>query len=123
MQHTLLAPSVNETTAPIKNDKAVKAISHVLKSFFLVMFKVDPLIIIYSKTYLSDSFWRMVVEAGQQFNFAYVLPVQAGSSAAGSQCSSFNGLVPWLPSSKFGCILAYCMLDSQIPLPPHPLES
>jgi hypothetical protein len=67
-----LAPSVNETTAPIDNDKAVKAIGHVLKSSF--MYEVDlVLMIVYSKINLSDGFWRMVV-AGNHFNFAYVLP-------------------------------------------------
>jgi hypothetical protein len=53
-----LAPSVNETTAPVENDKAVKAIGHVLKSFFLMMYEVDSaLVIIYSKIDLSDAFW------------------------------------------------------------------
>jgi hypothetical protein len=54
----LLAPSINETTAPSDNDKAVKAIGHVLKSFFLMMYEVDPaLVIVYSKINLSNGFW------------------------------------------------------------------
>jgi hypothetical protein len=43
-----------------------------LKGFFLMMYKVDPaLMIIYSKIILSNGFWQMVAEVGQQFNFAY----------------------------------------------------
>jgi hypothetical protein len=62
-------------TAPIDNDKVVKAIGQVLRSFFLMMYEVDPaLMIVYFKINLSDGFLRMVVETGQQFNFGYVLP-------------------------------------------------
>jgi hypothetical protein len=39
------------------NDKVVKAISHVVKSFFLMMYEVDSaLMIIYSKIDFSDGF-------------------------------------------------------------------
>jgi hypothetical protein len=40
------------------NDKVVKAIGHVLKSFFLMMYEVNSaLMIIYSKIDLSNGFW------------------------------------------------------------------
>jgi hypothetical protein len=71
----LLAEAVNETTAPVCDQRAIKAIGNVLKSFFFMMFEVDPhLIILFSKIDLSDGFWRMVVQLGAEFNFAYVVP-------------------------------------------------
>jgi hypothetical protein len=110
----------------LDNDKAVKAIGHVLKSFFLMMYEVDSTLVIgYSKIDLSDSFWCMVVQASQQFNFAYVLPgkgpVQLAIDAALSMgwCNSPSF---FCTATESGCILAYHILDSNTPLPPHPLE-
>jgi hypothetical protein len=104
----------------------VKAISHVLKSFFLMMYKVDPaLVIVYSKINHSNGFWQMVVEAGQQFNFAYVLPgegpVQLAVDAAllMSWCNS-PGF--FCTATESGCILAYHILDSNTQLLLHSLE-
>jgi hypothetical protein len=54
----------------LDNDKVARAIGHVLKSFSLMMYEVDStLMIIYSKINLSNGFWQIVVEVGQQFNF------------------------------------------------------
>jgi hypothetical protein len=64
----------------------------------------------------------MVVEAGQQFNFAYVLPgegpVQLAVDAALSMgwCNSPSF---FCTATKSGCILAYHILDSNTQLLPH----
>jgi hypothetical protein len=67
----------------------------------------------------------MVVEAGQQFNFTYVLPgegpVQLAVDAALSMgwCNSPSF---FCTATKSGCILAYRILDSDTQQLPHSLE-
>jgi hypothetical protein len=57
---------------------------------------VDPaLVIIYSKINFNDGFWRMVMEAGQQFNFAYVLLGEAPGRLAVNAAWSI-----WLTTSE-----------------------
>jgi hypothetical protein len=105
------------------NDKVVKAIGHVLKSFFLMMYEVDSaLVIIYSKINCSDGFWQMVVEVGQQFNFAYVLPGKGPVQLAVDAMGWCNSPSFFCTATESSCILAYHILDSNTQLPQHSLE-
>ena len=72
-------PSVNETTTPAEDQGPVKALGSALPSILRFMYETDPeWQINWNKIDLSDGFWRMVVEAGEEYNFAYQLPRRPG---------------------------------------------
>ncbi len=63
-------------TAP---SEAVKEIGKVFPRLLQYMRDTpDGLHILFSKLNISDGFWRLVVHKADSFNFAYVLPQQAG---------------------------------------------
>ena len=65
-------PSVNETTEPAEDQRPVKALGTATLAILLFMFEVDPTWVIdWQKIDLSDGFWRMIVEAGKEYNFVY----------------------------------------------------
>ena len=72
-------PSVNETTeaAAAAEQIAVKALGTALQSLLFYMFdtcsywEID-----WHKIDLSDGFWRMIVEAGKEYNFVFQLPMR-----------------------------------------------
>eukprot|EP00978_Attheya_sp_CCMP212_P010169 scaffold24432_cov29-Attheya_sp.AAC.1 len=72
--------AVNDTTTPLAREKPVNELGKVLLRIFDFMLEV-PVgeTINFSKIDLSDGFWRMVVEAEDAWNFAYVLPDPPGS--------------------------------------------
>ena len=74
-------PSVNETTLPALDQSAVMALGTALPALLLFMFDADcTWEIKWQKIDLSDGFWRMVVEAGKEFNFVYQLPPREGDT-------------------------------------------
>ena len=74
-------PSVNETTVPAQDQKAVKDLGIALLSIMFFSFDVDcSWEIDWQKIDLSDGFWRMIVEDSKAYNFVYQLPRRAGDS-------------------------------------------
>ena len=72
-------PSVNETTKPADDQEAVQALGTALRSLILMTYEVDCAWSIYwQKVDLSDGFWRMVVDAGMEYNFVFQLPRRPG---------------------------------------------
>jgi len=72
-------PSVNETTAPADDQAGVEALGTAMSSVMQFMFDTDPTHEIdWNKIDLSDGFWRMIVEDGKEWNFAYQLPRRPG---------------------------------------------
>ena len=68
-------PSVNETTAPADDQEGVEALGTAMTSIMQFMFDTNPEHEIdWNKIDLSDGFWRMIVEDGKEWNFAYQLP-------------------------------------------------
>jgi len=74
-------PSVNETTVLAEDQSAVKALGTAVPAILRFAFDVDPSWEIdWQKIDLSDGFWRMIVEAGQEHNFVYQLPRRPGDT-------------------------------------------
>jgi hypothetical protein len=74
-------PSVNETTVPAADQTAVAALGSALPAILLFMFDTDcEWEIDWQKIDLSDGFWRIIVEDGQEFNFVYQLPRRPGDT-------------------------------------------
>jgi hypothetical protein len=84
----------------------------------------DDEVVLFSKIDLSDGFWRMLVEAGQQWNFTYVMP--------GPPDSSVRIVVPsqlqmgWAESPAYFCAATETgrdhiqgLVESNTQLPPH----
>jgi hypothetical protein len=68
-------PSVNESTQPAADQEAVKRLGTAMVDALMLLFD-SPCgwEVLWSKIDLSDGFWRMIVEAGQEPNFVYELP-------------------------------------------------
>ena len=80
-KHKPTHASVNETTEPAENQAGVKALGTAMQSIMEFMFQTDPdWEIDWHKIDLSDGFWRMIVEQGQEFNFCYQLPPREGDT-------------------------------------------
>ena len=76
-----IQPSVNETTVEAPDQASVKALGTALRAILMFMFEVDPdWVIDWNKIDLSDGFWRMIVEAGMEYNFVYQLPPRPGDT-------------------------------------------
>ena len=74
-------PSVNETTAPAADQRAVKRLGSALHAILRFAFEVDcTWEILWQKVDLSDGFWRMVVEAGKELNFVFEIPARPGDT-------------------------------------------
>jgi hypothetical protein len=68
-------PSVNETTQPATDQEAVKRLGNTMAAALLFQLE-SPCHweVLWSKIDLTDGFWRMIVEAGQEYNFVYEMP-------------------------------------------------
>jgi hypothetical protein len=67
--------SVNETTQPAADQEAVKKLGTAILDALLMQFETPcQWEVLWSKIDLSDGFWRMIVEAGQEPNFVYEMP-------------------------------------------------
>jgi hypothetical protein len=76
---TAVQSGVNDTTKLSAPDIPVKEIGKVLPR--LLHYKRDTpagLHILFSKLDISDGFWRLIVQESDSYNFAYVLPQEAG---------------------------------------------
>ena len=70
-----LHPSVNETTKEVEDQDPVKALGTAMNSILHFCFDTPPHWEIYwQKIDLSDGFWRMIVQAGKEYNFVYEMP-------------------------------------------------
>jgi len=78
---TAVQSSVNETTKPKLSapDIPVKEIGKVLPCLLRYMRDTPAgLHILFSKLDISDGFWRLIIQEVDSYNFAYVLPQEAG---------------------------------------------
>jgi hypothetical protein len=72
--------SVNDTTARQAPEGPVKELGNVLPRLLDSMATVPPEEHIhFSKLDLANGYWRMIVEDGQEWNFAYVVPGAPGT--------------------------------------------
>ena len=73
--------SVNETTTDAEDQSGVEALGPALPSILKFMHDTDcEWEIDWQKIDLSDGFWRMIVESGQEFNFVFQMPQRPGDS-------------------------------------------
>ena len=71
--------SVNETTVEAEDQGPVKALGTAALAILMFMYEVPcNWVIDWHKIDLSDGFWRMIVEAGKEYNFVYQMPRRAG---------------------------------------------
>jgi hypothetical protein len=74
-------PSVNETTEPAADQRAVVALGTALPAIFQFMYETDcEWEIDWMKIDLSDGFWRMIVEDEKEYNFVFQLPKRPGDT-------------------------------------------
>jgi hypothetical protein len=96
-------PSVNETTVPAADQTAVAALGSALPAILLFMFDTDcEWEIDWQKIDLSDGFWRIIVEDGQEFNFVYQLPRRPGDTETHYVVPSSLHL-GWMNSPAYFC--------------------
>lgn len=77
----VLQPSVNDTTEEAEDQEPVKALGTAMPALLMFMRDVsDQWEIDWQKVDLSDGFWRMIVEAGEEYNFVYQLPRRPGDT-------------------------------------------
>jgi hypothetical protein len=70
-----IQPSVNETTQPAADQEALKRLGTAILDALLLQFESPcQWEVLWSKIDLSDGFWRMIIEAGQEPNFVYEMP-------------------------------------------------
>jgi len=74
-------PSVNETTQDAPDQEGVKELGTALTTLLLHMFESkSSWEIDWQKIDLSDGFWRMIVEAGKEYNFVFQMPLREGDT-------------------------------------------
>lgn len=74
-------PSVNETTVPAEDQRAVRELGDAMKSLLLFAFETNNRWEIrWHKVDLSDGFWRMIVEGGKEYNFVFQMPRRPGDT-------------------------------------------
>ena len=74
-------PSVNETTVPAADQDAVGDLGRARPALLKFMFDADSSWEIrWQKIDLSDGFWRMIVESGQEYNFVFQMPERPGDA-------------------------------------------
>ena len=76
-------PSVNEATKTCAPEDAIDQIGSVLPRLIeaLALAHIERGDIMISKLDIKDGFWRMVCEAGQEWNFAYMFQAAQASQA------------------------------------------
>ncbi len=74
-------PSVNETTVPAEDQDPVQKLGRAVPELLRFMHDVDcTWEIMWQKIDLSDGFWRMIVEAGEEHNFVFQMPARPGDT-------------------------------------------
>jgi hypothetical protein len=70
-----MQPLVNKSTHPATNQEAVKKLGTTILDPLLLQFESPGLWeVLWAKINLSDGFWLVIVESGQEPNFVYKLP-------------------------------------------------
>jgi hypothetical protein len=70
-----IQPSVNDTTEPATDQEAVKWLGTTMLAALLFQFECPcQWEVLWSKNDLSDGFWRMIIQSGQEPNFVYEMP-------------------------------------------------
>ena len=126
-------PSVNETTTDVADQDPVKALGTAMSS--ILLFSFDTPVdweIAWQKIDLSDGFWRMIVEAGKEFNFVYEMPPRPGDGDRRFYVVPSSLQMGWKNSPVYFCtateagrellrrILAFTLHSG--PCEPHPYE-
>ena len=125
-------PSVNEATEKCAPEEAMDQLGSALPRIIEAMASAPKpkhgSEIMMSKLDIKDGFWRMVCEAGQEWNFAYILPNKPGEPVEIVVPSSLQ--MGWALSPPFFCAAAETARDVAQTyvaeelgsLPAHPLE-
>ena len=72
-------PSVNETTEPAEDQEPVQKLGNAVPELLRFMHDVNcAWEIMWQKIDLSDGFWRMIIEAGEEHKFVFQMPARAG---------------------------------------------
>jgi len=125
---TAVQSSVNDTTTLSAPDIPVKEIRKVLPQLLHYMWDTPAgLPILFSKLDISDRFWSLIVQEADSYNFAYVLPQEAGEPCRVVVLAAVQ--VGWVESPSHFCIVTetardttqHCV-DNQIVLPHDPIE-
>ena len=124
-----LLPSVNDATRRQAPEEAMDQIGSVLPRIIEALANA-PLEgdVMLSKLDVSDGFWRMVCEEGEEWNFAYVLPSKPGQDVEIVVPSALQ--MGWVLSPPFFCAASETARDVAASyaaeplgsLPQHPLE-
>jgi hypothetical protein len=125
---TITQESVNASTILTAQSEAVKEIGKVFPRLLQYMQDTpDGLHILFSKLDISNGFWRLVVREADSFNFAYVLPQQAGEPVRIVVPSAVQ--MGWVESPPLFCAvtesawdITQLLVDNKMEIPGHPLE-
>ncbi len=125
---TITQQSVNNSTVRAAPPEAVKQIRKVFPWLLQYMRDTpEALHILFSKLDISNGFWHLVVQEADSFNFAYVLPQQAGKPVRIVVPSAVQ--MGWVESPPLFCAitesardLTQHLVNNKVDLPPHPLE-
>ena len=125
---TAVQSSINDTTTLSALNIPVKEIEKVLPRLLHYMWDTPTeLHILFSKLDISDGFWRLIVQEADSYNFAYVLPQEAGEPCWVVVPAAVQ--MGWVESPSHFCtvtetardITQHCV-DNQIVLPHDPIE-
>jgi len=125
---TAVQASVNDTTVltapsiPVKeNGKVLPRLLHYMRD------TPAGLHILFSKLDISDGFWRLIVREEDSYNFAYVLPQDAGEPCRVVVPAAVQ--MGWVESPSHFCSVTESarditqhFVDNDVPLPHDPIE-
>jgi hypothetical protein len=125
---TITQESVNDSIVRAALPEVVKEIGKVFPQLLQCMRDTsEGLHILFSKLGISNGFWRLVMQEADSFNFAYVLPQQAGEPVSIVVPSAVQ--MGWVESPPLFCAvtesardLTQHLVDNKVDLPPHPLK-
>jgi hypothetical protein len=125
---TVTQESVNTSTILTAPSEAVKEIGKVFLRLLQYMRDTpEGLHILFLKLDISDGFWRLVVRETDSYDFAYVLPQQAGNPNRIVVPSAVQ--MGWVESPPLFCAvtklardITQLLVDNKVCLPAHPLE-
>jgi hypothetical protein len=120
---TTTVPSVNTTTTKTAPRGAIDQIGHVLPRIIHAFASVDnDAKIFMAKWDIKDGFWRLDCEAGEEWNFSYVLPSSYGSD-------DIKLVVPtslqmgWIESPPYFCAASETARDVATMYAEQPLDA
>jgi hypothetical protein len=125
---TITQESVNNSTILAVPPEAVKEMGNVFPRLLQYMRDTpEGPHILFIKLDISDGFWRLVVREADNFNFAYVLPQQAGKPVrtvvpSVVQMGWMESPPLFYPVTDSAQDLTQHLVDNKVDLPPHPLK-